>query len=101
VTLVKMGTHLATERAGMVTLHLTVDAPELDPNQGHTKQLERPSSSRRESGGAGSHITEDTGKLVDDERESEGSIGARKRSNVRGAKGPCCLQWLQQNGRQG
>ena len=40
----------------------------------------------------GSHITEDTGKLAEDERESEGSIGAMKRSNVRGAKGPCCLQ---------
>ena len=39
----------------------------------------------------GSHITEDTGKVVEDERESEGSIGAMKRSNVRGAKGPCCL----------
>jgi hypothetical protein len=27
-----MGTHLATERAGMVTLHLTVGASELYPN---------------------------------------------------------------------
>jgi hypothetical protein len=27
-----MGTHLATERAGMVTLHLTVGAPELYPD---------------------------------------------------------------------
>ena len=54
VTLVEMGTHLATERAGMVTLHLTVGAPELYPNQGHTsrtqKQLERPSSSRSRNG---------------------------------------------------
>ena len=39
----------------------------------------------------GSHITGDTGKVVEDERESEGSTVARKRSNVRGAKGPCCL----------
>jgi len=49
----------------------------------------------------GSHITGDTGKVVEDERELEGSIRATKRSNVRGAKGPCCLQWLEQNGRQG
>jgi|SRR5215469_3001159 len=35
VTLVELGTHLATERAGMVTLHLTVGAPELYPDQGH------------------------------------------------------------------
>jgi hypothetical protein len=33
VTLVELGTHLATERAGMVTLHLTVGAPELYPDQ--------------------------------------------------------------------
>ena len=32
VTLVEMCTHLATERAGMVTLHLTVGASELYPN---------------------------------------------------------------------
>jgi hypothetical protein len=32
VTLVEMGTHLATERVGMVTLHLTVGAPELYPD---------------------------------------------------------------------
>jgi hypothetical protein len=53
VTLVEMGTHLATERAGMVTLHLTVGAPELYPNQGRIKQLEKPSSSQREISGAG------------------------------------------------
>jgi hypothetical protein len=33
VTLVEMGTHLATERAGMVTLHLTVGASELYPRR--------------------------------------------------------------------
>ena len=33
MTLVEMGTHLATERAGMVTLHLTVGASELYPNR--------------------------------------------------------------------
>ena len=33
VTLVEMGTHLATERVGMVTLHLTVGASELYPNR--------------------------------------------------------------------
>ena len=32
VTLVEMCSHLATERAGMGTLHLTVGAPELYPN---------------------------------------------------------------------
>ena len=42
----------------------------------------------------GSHITGDTGKVVEDERELEGSIRATKRSNVRGAKGPCCLSFL-------
>ena len=31
----------------------------------------------------GSHITGDTGKVVEDERESEGSTVARKRSNFR------------------
>ena len=39
----------------------------------------------------GNRITGNTGKSVDDERESAGSIVAKKRSNVRGAKGPCCL----------
>ena len=32
VTLVEMGTHLATERAGLVTLHLTVGAPDFYPS---------------------------------------------------------------------
>jgi hypothetical protein len=43
VTLVEMGTHLATERAGMVTLHLTVGASELYPNGAadKTANLER------------------------------------------------------------
>ena len=62
--------------------------------QGHAKQLEKPSSPRREIGGAGSRITGDTGKSVEGERDSAGSVVARNRSNVRGAKGPCCLQWL-------
>jgi hypothetical protein len=39
----------------------------------------------------GSRITGNTGKSVDGERESAGSVIARKRSNVRGAKRPCCL----------
>ena len=56
------------------------------------KPLERPSSSRREICGAGSRITGITGKSVEDERESEGSIGAMKQSNVCRAKGP---RWLQ------
>jgi len=33
VALVEMGTHLATERAGLVTLHLTVGAPEFYPSE--------------------------------------------------------------------
>jgi hypothetical protein len=39
----------------------------------------------------GSRITGATGKSVDGERVSEGHIVAKKRSNVRGAKEPCCL----------
>src|SRR6266513_4885083 len=59
--------------------------------QGRAKQLEKPSSSRREIGGAGSRITGAPRKSVEDERVSEGLIVASKRSNVRGAKEPCCL----------
>jgi hypothetical protein len=59
--------------------------------QGHAKQLEKPSPSRREIGGAESRITGDTGKSVEDERVSDGLIVAEKRSNFRGAKEPCCL----------
>jgi hypothetical protein len=44
--------------------------------------------------GTRSRIIGDTGKAVDDERESEGSTVAMKRSKVRGAKRPCCLQWF-------
>ena len=62
--------------------------------QGCAEQLEKPSPSRREIDGAGSRITGDTGKSVEGERDSAGSVVARNRSNVRGAKGPCCLQWL-------
>jgi hypothetical protein len=39
----------------------------------------------------GNRITGNTGKAVDGERDSAGSVVARKRSNVRGAKRPCCL----------
>jgi len=35
-------------------------------------------------------ITGNTGKPVEDEREAEGPVGARKRGNARGAKGLCC-----------
>ena len=38
---------------------------------------------------------------MEDERVSEGLIVAMKRGNVRGAKGPCCLQWFQQKGGKG
>jgi hypothetical protein len=49
------------------------------------------SSSRREIGGAGNRITGDTGKSGNGERVTDGPVVAEKRSNVRGAKGPCCL----------
>lgn len=39
-------------------------------------------------------ITGDTGKSVEDERVAAGSVVAMKRSNVRGAKGPCHLRRL-------
>ena len=54
-------------------------------------QLEKPYPSRREIGGAGIRITGVTRKAVEDERVAEGPVVARKRSNVRGAKRPCCL----------
>ena len=64
--------------------------------QGHAEQLEKPSSPRREIGGSWvGRITGDTGKSAEDERVAAGSGVARKRSNVRGAKGPCHLQCLQ------
>src|SRR5262249_5803829 len=46
-------------------------------------------------------ITGNTGKSAEDERVAAGSVVATKRSNVRGAKGPCHLQCLQPRGRQG
>jgi hypothetical protein len=38
---------------------------------------------------------------VEDERVADGPIVARKRSNVRGAKGPCCLQFSETQGGKG
>ena len=52
-------------------------------------------------GGTGSRITGEPGKTAEDERVAEGLAVAAKRSNVRGAKGPCCSSFLQQHGRQG
>src|SRR6202171_2401728 len=46
-------------------------------------------------------ITGEPGKSAEDERVAAGSVVAMKRSNVRGAKGPCHLQCLQHRGRQG
>src|SRR6201998_2580530 len=40
-------------------------------------------------------ITGDTGKAAEDEKVAAGSVVAMKRSNVRGAKGPCHLRCLQ------
>lgn len=48
-----------------------------------------------------SPITSNTGKWVEGEREADGSEVAMNRGNAWGAKGPCCWQFLQQNGRQG
>jgi hypothetical protein len=64
-------------------------------------QLEKPSSSRREIGGAVNRITGEPRKSVEDERVADGLIVARKRSNVRGAKGPCCLQFSETQGGKG
>jgi hypothetical protein len=43
-------------------------------------------------------ITGETGKSAEDERVAAGSAVAMKRSNVRGAKGPCHLQRLRRKG---
>jgi hypothetical protein len=59
--------------------------------QGCAKQLEKPSSPRREIGGKGNRITGDTGKSGTGERVAEGSAVAKKSGNADGAKGPCCL----------
>jgi len=63
--------------------------------QGYIEQLEKPYPSRREIDGAGNRITGVTRKAVEDERVAEGPVVAVKRSNVRGAKRPRCLQELQ------
>src|SRR3954453_4384898 len=69
---------------------------------GHIEQLEKPSSSRCESCGSWvGRITGTTGKSADDERVADGLVVAAKRSNVRGAKEPCCSSFFQQHGRQG
>ena len=62
--------------------------------QGCAKQLEKPSSPRREIGGAGNRITGDTGKSATGERVTDGSAVAEKQSNFCGAKGPCYLYRL-------
>jgi hypothetical protein len=38
---------------------------------------------------------------MEDERVTDGPVVVRKRSNVRGAKGPCCLQFSQTQGGKG
>jgi len=45
-------------------------------------------------------ITGETGKVADGETVADGLVGAEKRSNVRGAKEPCC-QAVPQDGRGG
>jgi hypothetical protein len=55
------------------------------------KQLEKPSSPRRETGGARNHVTGDTGKSRTGEWLAEGSAVAKKSGNADGAKGsPVC-----------
>ena len=49
----------------------------------------------------GSRITGDTGKSVDGERDSAGSVVARKRSNVRGAKRPAGCNGSNKTGGKG
>jgi len=59
--------------------------------QGSVKQLEKPSMSRREIFWSKVNpITVNSGKGIEDERVADGSVVAMSRSNVRGAKGPCC-----------
>src|SRR5437764_3919476 len=59
--------------------------------QGCAKQLEKPSSPRREIGGEGNRITGGTRKSGNGERVAERSAVATKSGNADGAKGPCCL----------
>jgi len=63
-------------------------------------QLERPYSSRGEISGERSPITGNTGKRMDDERESDGFIVAMNRPNRLQAKEPCGQQ-SSVKGRQG
>jgi hypothetical protein len=58
--------------------------------QGHTEQLEKPSSSQGESPWSKvDPITGSTGKWIEDERVADGRVVALKRGNARGAKAPC------------
>src|SRR3989442_14051490 len=59
--------------------------------QGCAKQLEKPSSPRREIGGERNRITGDTGKAVEDERGAERAAVATKCGNAARAEGPCCV----------
>ena len=59
--------------------------------QGHAKQLEKPSASRREIGGSKvGCITGPPGSQPKTQRVAEGSVVVVKRGNARGAKGPYC-----------
>ena len=93
MTLVELCSHLATERAGMGTLHLTAGASELYPN--------KPSSSRlRNRRSQVGRITGNPGKSAEDETVAAGLAVAVKRGNARGAKEPYCTD-VGVNGRQG
>src|SRR5215467_9518263 len=52
-------------------------------------------------GGARDRITGKTGKSIEDETVAARPVIAERRSNVRGAKGPCCTECRNQQGRQG
>src|SRR5215213_3239420 len=62
---------------------------EKSPEQGRPYNRRNREVGRRREGGG------ETGKSAEDERVAAGSVVAMKRSNVRGAKGPCHLQRLQ------
>jgi hypothetical protein len=57
--------------------------------------------STRKGGSWVGRITGSTGKSADDKRVADGLVVAWRRSNVRGAKEPCCSTFFQQHGRQG
>ena len=64
-------------------------------------QLEKPSSSRREIGGAANRITGEPRKSVEGERVTEGPAVATKRSNAVERRGPAEVQFSETQGGKG